>query len=285
MRAFGAAGAPLKLLFTADGEQVEVRTEIELVPATKRALDQAQLREQLGRLGETPFALGVVDDRALAPGLFIPVSELNGLRQRAIEQLLVRRDWAHQAAAAERAASIERGGLGRCAGGERRRWFDGRRTILDALLARSCSRPMSAASRTHTRPPMPARRRSRSIRSCAIRCRRSRASRRWRARCAARGIAFRLRTPTIVRPEERRHLDKWLALGTPILTGHLGLVAELAREGRDVVGDYALNCFNQHTARELFALGASRLVLSVELTERRDRSRHRAVGRTRASTR
>jgi putative protease len=83
---------------------------------------------------------------------------------------------------------------------------------------------------------------------------------------AARGIAFRLRTPTIVRPAERRHLDKWLALGTPILTGHLGLLAELAREGRDVVGDYALNCFNQHTASELFALGASRLVLSVELT-------------------
>ncbi|MBK5189639.1 MAG: U32 family peptidase [Gemmatimonadaceae bacterium] len=83
---------------------------------------------------------------------------------------------------------------------------------------------------------------------------------------AARGITFRLRTPTIVRPEERRHLDKWLALGTPILTGHLGLLAELAREGRDVVGDYALNCFNEHTADELFALGASRLVLSVELT-------------------
>ncbi|HLB10161.1 MAG TPA: U32 family peptidase, partial [Gemmatimonadaceae bacterium] len=82
----------------------------------------------------------------------------------------------------------------------------------------------------------------------------------------ARGIAFRLRTPTIVRPEERRHLDKWLALGTPILTGHLGLLAELARDGRDVVGDYSLNCFNQHTANELFALGATRLVLSVELT-------------------
>jgi putative protease len=83
---------------------------------------------------------------------------------------------------------------------------------------------------------------------------------------AARGITFRLRTPTIVRPAERKHLDKWLALGTPIFTGHLGLLVELAREGRDVVGDYALNCFNQHTADELFALGASRLVLSVELT-------------------
>jgi putative protease len=36
--------------------------------------------------------------------------------------------------------------------------------------------------------------------------------------------------------------------------------------GRDVVADYAVNCFNQHTAAELFRLGARRIVLSVELT-------------------
>jgi putative protease len=83
---------------------------------------------------------------------------------------------------------------------------------------------------------------------------------------AVRGVALRLRTPTIVRAEERRSVDKWLALGLPILSGHLGLVAELARAGRDVVADYAVNCFNQHTAAELFRLGARRIVLSVELT-------------------
>jgi U32 family peptidase len=83
---------------------------------------------------------------------------------------------------------------------------------------------------------------------------------------AARGVGFRLRTPTIVRPEERRVVQKWLDLGTPLLSGHLGLVAELAAAGRDVVADYAVNCFNQHTAAELFRLGARRIVLSVELT-------------------
>lgn len=69
-----------------------------------------------------------------------------------------------------------------------------------------------------------------------------------------------------MRPEERKTLDKWLALGTPIVSGHLGLVAELAREGRDVVADYAVNCFNQHTAAEIFRLGARRIVPSIELT-------------------
>ena len=41
-----------------------------------------------------------------------------------------------------------------------------------------------------------------------------------------------------------------------MLSGHLGLVAELARAGSDVVADYAVNVFNPHTAAELFRLGA-----------------------------
>jgi putative protease len=51
-----------------------------------------------------------------------------------------------------------------------------------------------------------------------------------------------------------------------VSSGHLGLVSELAREGRDVVADYGVNCFNQHSARVLFEIGARRIVLSVELT-------------------
>jgi putative protease len=43
-------------------------------------------------------------------------------------------------------------------------------------------------------------------------------------------------------------------------------VAELGRAGRDVVADYGVNCFNQHTAAELFRLGASRTTVSIELT-------------------
>jgi putative protease len=69
-----------------------------------------------------------------------------------------------------------------------------------------------------------------------------------------------------VRQEERRALDKWLALDVPILTGHLGLVAELSQAGRDVVADYGVNCFNSHTAARYFRLGAGRIVASIELT-------------------
>jgi putative protease len=81
-----------------------------------------------------------------------------------------------------------------------------------------------------------------------------------------RGITLRLRTPTIVRPEERRTVQKWLDLGLPMLSGHLGLVHELAGQGRDVTADYAVNVFNAHTAAEMFRLGAKSIVASVELT-------------------
>jgi putative protease len=83
---------------------------------------------------------------------------------------------------------------------------------------------------------------------------------------AARGVTLRLRTPTIVRPEDRPLLDKWLALDMPLLSGHVGLACELASSGRDVIADYAVNCFNQHTAAELFARGIRGITASVELT-------------------
>jgi putative protease len=82
----------------------------------------------------------------------------------------------------------------------------------------------------------------------------------------SRGVTLRLRTPAIVRPEDRPSLDKWLALDLPLLSGHVGLACELAAAGRDVVADYAVNCFNAHTAAELFNRGIRRLTASVELT-------------------
>ena len=80
---------------------------------------------------------------------------------------------------------------------------------------------------------------------------------------AERGIGFRLRTPTILRPDDRPHARKWLDLDVPWISGHVGLVAELAAAGRDVVADYATNAFNGFTARELFRLGATAIVPSV----------------------
>src|SRR5690242_8783817 len=274
VRAFGAPGSPLKLLFTAGDHTVTVRSEIELTPAKSRALDNTQLRAQLGRLGDTPFALGAIDAQALTPGLFIPVSELNHLRQQAVERLTHERDWDHDARLAERRALIDEAVAGCGTGAES--WGLGSESERSQLTTHDSQPNAHPASRIpHPAPfslsaivstlddarvaaesgateicldpflrhPVPPASRVRAL----------------SAELAERSIVLRLRTPTIVRPEERKSIDKWLALDLPLLSGHAGLVAELGAVGRDVVADYAVNCFNQYTAQELFALGARRI--------------------------
>ena len=256
VRVFGAPGAPLKAVFTADGESVTVRSEPTLAPATARALTRDTLREQLGRLGDTPFVLGAVDDAALGTGLFLPISALNRLRQDAVEELMMRRDWAREAAWAERDATIDAAiatiETSRPAEAAVGAPFALRATVftLDDARAAADGGATEIAFDPFLRHPAPPRARVMALRD----------------ELAARGVGFRLRTPSIVRPEERAQVQKWLDLGTPLLSGHLGLVAELGGAGRDVVADYAVNCFNQHTAAELFKIGATRVTLSLELT-------------------
>ena len=256
VRVFGGAGAPLKAIFRAAEDEVSVASEVPLAPASKRALDATQLREQLGRLGDTPFALGAVDAQALAAGLFIPVSELNHLRQRAVDELMLHRDWAEGARQSERAERVRtavrppvvvpRATVRPAAG------F----TLAAEVFSVDDARAAAAAGANEVvfdpflRHPAPPRSRVSALATQLL----------------EHGTTLRLRTPTIVRPEDRPQLEKWLALGLPLQSGHVGLTAELSREGRDVVADYAANCFNQHTAAELFRLGAQRITASVELT-------------------
>jgi len=254
VRLFGSAGGAMRGVFEADGETVAVFTEAQLAPASKRALDATVLREQLGRLGDTPFALAALDLSGLDAGLFLPVSALNHLRQQAVEELLRRRDWARAARLAERRIVVDEAvaSPSRTPAAASPARFELSAQVFDAAQARAAADAgaTEVCYDPFLRHPAPPRARVQQL----------------AAELLGRGVAFRLRTPTIVRPSERPQVQKWLDLGLPILTGHIGLLMELAAAGRDVVGDYALNCFNEHTAGELFALGARRLVPSIELT-------------------
>ncbi len=258
VRLFGSAGGPLKAVVTAGEESVEVRSEVALAPAERRALDHARLREQLGRLGETPFTLGTIDDAGLGDALFLPLSELNHLRQSAVDQLMLRRDWARQAAQAERCARIDGAIASPLAsvGGVTTAPTSNDWQLIAEVSNVDDARTAAAAGATeivldpflrHPTPPV--------SRVTAL-----------AAELAERGVRLRLRTPTIVRPEERKSLDKSLALQLPVLTGHAGLAVELASTGRDVTGDYALNVFNAQTADLFLQRGVRRVTASVELT-------------------
>jgi len=83
----GRAGTPLILLVNDRcGHVVKAESSVPLETATRQPLTAEKLREQLGRLGGTPFELGEL--RSFIEGdVIIPVSELNRLRREAVEAL------------------------------------------------------------------------------------------------------------------------------------------------------------------------------------------------------
>jgi putative protease len=248
VRAVGAADEPLTLICRAGTDEVTVKSMTVLASATRHSLDERRLRVQLGRLGETPFTLGDMDVSGLAEDLFIPVSVLNDLRREAVAILIrvrhEKRDRAIDQAIASVATTDSRDGSAPRLVAE---VWGGR--LEDALLAAEAGANEISLD-VFLRHPMPPLARVKQLAT----------------ELSQRGVTLRLRTPTIVRPADRKHVEKWLALGTALVSGHLGMVAELAAEGRNVVADYAVNVFNQHSAAEVFRLGARRIVLSVELT-------------------
>lgn len=261
VRAFGAAGASLKLVFTAAGDAEQVVSAEPLRPAREHALDEAKLRAQLGRLGETPFVLAGMDVGGLGGGLFLPVSELNRMRQSAVEALVERRGWSDDARRVARDEAIEQAlAVGVSVAGPHSPTAEPRRDRTCDLIAEvwriADAHAAADAGATEVvldpfiRHPLPPRTRVKALADTL----------------RANGVSLRLRTPSVVRPEDRKALEPWLALGLPLVTGHLGLVASTAKAGADVVADYATNCFNAHTAVVLFGLGARRITPSIELT-------------------
>jgi putative protease len=83
----GRAGTPLTLILN-DGAGHVVRRDsnILLQAAANQPLTPERLRDQLGRLGGTPFRLDALDSQVEGP-VILPVSELNRLRRDAIAEL------------------------------------------------------------------------------------------------------------------------------------------------------------------------------------------------------
>jgi putative protease len=82
----GRAGQPLHLAGRCQEAALEVSSAIPLQTAQKRPLTEETLRAQLGRLGETGFALGALENR-LEGEVILPMSELNRLRRELVEKL------------------------------------------------------------------------------------------------------------------------------------------------------------------------------------------------------
>jgi putative protease len=83
----GLAGKPLTLILRDEGGHVvKVQSALPLARAEKLPLTDEKLRDQLGRLGGTPFRLGSLRN-FLSGEVLLPVSELNRLRREAVAGL------------------------------------------------------------------------------------------------------------------------------------------------------------------------------------------------------
>ncbi len=103
IEAYGHVGGPLTLIVCDEqGHVAQTQSTAPLVVAEKQPLTVERLREQLGRLGGTPFKLGELVSN-LEGDVMLPMSELNRLRREVVAQLDVQR------AAPKRWTLVERG--------------------------------------------------------------------------------------------------------------------------------------------------------------------------------
>jgi len=83
----GAAGKPLTFIARDEcGHAARLDSAMPLARADKQPLTTERLRDQLGRLGGTPFELGELKN-FLTGDVLLPVSELNRLRREAVAEL------------------------------------------------------------------------------------------------------------------------------------------------------------------------------------------------------
>lgn len=82
----GRAGEPLRIEARREDFTTSVASGMPLQVAQKRPMTDESLRDQLGRLGGTGYALGSLENR-LEGEVIVPVSELNRMRRELVEKL------------------------------------------------------------------------------------------------------------------------------------------------------------------------------------------------------
>jgi putative protease len=237
------------------GREVRVSWQGPLERAVKHPVTVDVLREQFGRLGETPFELGTVHVD-LADPIMVPKSVLNDLRRQLVVRLLeLRREPAGHAIAEPDALERIRAGIVLQPAAEMRvgpSWYVLVRTLeqLDAVLAWAPPSPLA--------PP--------ALVYCELED-----VRRYRdavVRARAAGMPIGLATLRIVKPGEEGLLHQVAGFGADALLvrnlAGLTLQGEIAPE-TVLVGDFSLNVANEITADLLIESGLARLVPSYDL--------------------
>lgn len=256
------AGEPLRLrwqLANDPAQVVEVSSPEALPASQNRSLSAEFARDQLGRLGGTAYLLGDLYAE-ISGSPFAPASLLNTLRRAAVEELSARQS-APRAVVVHDPRETLRLSLAESPAAAQVQTGDGALHLLvrtpeqlDAALELSpASITLDYLELYGLRPAV--------------------------ERVQAAGIAVRVASPRILKPNEQRIVNFLLRLEAPILVRSGGLLHALQETYHPpLTGDFSLNAANVLTARAFLALGLERLTPTHDLNAQQVADLAAAVG-------
>jgi putative protease len=254
-------GLPLDTRWTlvnAPAIAVQVLSSAALGSATQRPLDAGFLREQLGRLGTSPYALAEME-ASIEGSPFAPASLLNQVRREAVEQLeaLQRRPVAREVA-------------------------DPAQRLQAALASRGREDAAPVATSLHLLVRTP------EQLNAALQSAPASITLDYLdlyglkpsvELVKASGISVRVAGPRVFKPGEERIVDFLLRLECPLLIRAAGLVDALnARTHAGLTGDFSLNVANSLTADTFLKLGLHRITPGHDLNADQITALAREVG-------
>jgi U32 family peptidase len=241
-------GEPLQTRWSLDENaklQVEVSSIASLGSATNRTLDEEFLREQFGRLGTSPYALvGMTLRIEGAP--FAPASILNQVRRDAVEKLQALQSAPIQRDVADPHRRVEAALAGRT---------PPRRHTITRVLHLLVRTPEQLNAALELAPS--------SITLDYLDLYGLKPS---VERVKSSGIAVRVATPRIIKPEEGRILEFLLRLECPLLVRAAGLLDDLRdRPHAPLTADFSFNAANSISADSFLKMGIERITPTHDL--------------------
>jgi len=250
LRVMAHAGKALEVVWELAEHQevsVTVRSDEPLPSAQNRAIDAAYLREQLGRLGNTPYELATIElDLDGRP--FAPSSLLNALRRQAVEMLSEQQSRPSQPIINDPLATLETA-LANIPSAHMPGALDAPQLHLlvrkpeqleAALTLRPASITLDYLELYGLRPAV--------------------------ERIRAAGIKARVASPRVLKPSEQRVIHFLLKLDCEIVVRSSGLLEALQNEVHaPLIGDFSLNAANVLTADLFLQLDLTRLTPSYDL--------------------
>ncbi len=221
------------------GLSVTVESPAPLSSAQNRGLTEEMLKEQLGRLGNTPYQLAELSAE-ITGSVFVAVSLLNRTRREAVEKL--QEVQSHLPARSIFPAPDLR-----------------RETHLSA--AASAQLHLLVRSPEQTEAAIAAKPDSITLDYLDLYGLRPSVE-----RVRAAGVQVRVASPRILKPGESRIVDFLVSLQCPILVRSTGLLhAVQGAATQPLIGDFSLNAANTLTAEAYIALGVERLTPTHDL--------------------